>query len=99
MIAQGVTRNAPRMCSGCGYLTYVLGTADGSAAPPPDDGDVAACLNCGALHTLHGGQWLATTAAEYASFDDEFRHGLAMNERARKRVIRVDLTKHRGGRV
>lgn len=96
---QGVTRPPPWMCSGCGYVTNALGTADGSAAPPPDEGDVALCLNCGALHTLHGARWLATTPAEYASFDDKYRRELAQHEVNRKRVIRVDLTKRRGGRA
>lgn len=87
------------MCSACGYVVDAVGTADGGPGTP-SEGDIAGCLNCGALHTLHGGGvWLATTAAEIASLDEDFRRELALNEAVRRQMIRTDLTKRHGGKA
>lgn len=85
------------MCVVCGY------TMDSASLPEkpgavPTDGDVSLCLNCGAVYVREGDKWRPMTKAEKRALEPENREKIERYERARRRMVDVDLSR-RGGRA
>ena len=93
------TREAPWMCSGCGYVMDAATPTDPRGEAVPRDGSIALCINCGKRHIRHGTRWMPLTDAEWRSLSSEERKQLMMVELARQIAIRDDLSRGRGGRA
>jgi ribosomal protein S27AE len=87
-------REPPWMCGGCGYVMDAATPVQG--AGQPQDGSLAICANCGALHVRHGTRWLPITPDEYAAIDPRQRAELARIEAIRRGAIRSSLAGKRG---
>lgn len=59
----------------------------------PKENDMSVCLNCGALHILHGQQWSKPTEAEFAGIPRSMWFDITRHQLARALAVRVDLTK------
>ncbi len=88
------TRFAPWFCSTCGYLMDAASGFTEDAVPT--EGDVSSCLNCGGLHTLHGGARHKMTLAERAALPRETLRELTRLEIARRRAVKKDLSRRSG---
>ena len=85
-------RHPPWLCYRCGYMMDAS-THMGKGDARPVEGDVSACINCGAPFVFHGSRWAPMTAAERVELDAKTRGKLAMLEVARRHVVRVDLSR------
>lgn len=88
-------RMAPWMCWRCGY-TMDSATSMSKSRKAPAEGDASMCLNCGALYTLHGGQFVPMTSTERAALSPKAARLFEQAEIARRLVIRADLAKRDG---
>lgn len=80
----------PFMCWRCGYAMDCATHMIKRRSTGPKRGDVAMCLNCGALYTSRGeGQWTSTTGDDLAALSPTQRATLA-----RARAIRPAVVTH-----
>jgi uncharacterized protein with PIN domain len=78
-------------CARCNYRMTAVGRVDAPEQVPPDDQDLAMCLNCGAVYEMQAGKWRWLTDAGVRQLPKKLRRFLQRLERRRRLVVREDL--------
>lgn len=83
------------LCASCGYMMDMYTLVDGKGVAPNED-DLTLCLNCGAVHLRHAGEWRAMTEPERAALPPNITAFIRKAEMARRSIIRGDLSRRDG---
>ena len=93
------TRYKEWLCFNCGYMCSAASSMLYDAVP--GEGDISACINCGAVSILRDGKWVKPTEAEWAEVDREARRDIALHQLAiaemHQTMGRPSDRKRRGG--